>query len=190
MLGGGAAPDLEANARGLAVLHHDALNVGFGDHPHIGALYRRVEECPGGAHPAAPMDAALGVGDALLGAPVVVRVARNAQGLGAAHEGLAQGIGLVYVGDRKRPCGAVVTRIAGADLVFTFDEVRQQVFVAPAAITHLRPGVEIRTLAAVVDVAVDGPGTAQGLAARLVDRAASQPRAAFALVHPVDGGVF
>src|SRR3989442_15357120 len=61
-------------------------------------------------------------------------------------------------------------------------EVRQHVGIAPAAIAHLRPGIKILTLAAVVDVAVDRGRSAERLAARRIDAAAAGPRAHLLLV--------
>src|SRR5258708_5177075 len=65
-------------------------------------------------------------------------------------------------------------------------EVGQDIGIAPAAIAELRPGVEILALAAVVDVAVDRGRTAQRLAARRIDAAATGPRADLLLIGPVD----
>ena len=45
-------------------------------------------------------------------------------------------------------------------------EIGQQVIVAPAAIPHLCPAVEILAVAAGIDIAVDRTGTAQRFAAR------------------------
>src|ERR1700730_19168385 len=51
---------------------------------------------------------------------------------------------------------------------------------------ELRPGVEIRALAAIIDVTVDRGGAAQRLAARRIDAAAPGPGTRFLLVGPVD----
>src|SRR5262249_3934702 len=62
----------------------------------------------------------------------------------------------------------------------------QYVGVAPTAIAHLRPGVEVEGLATVVDVAVDRGRAAERLATRRVDATPAGPGPYLLLVGPVD----
>src|SRR5262249_59470673 len=65
-------------------------------------------------------------------------------------------------------------------------EVWQDVRIAPAAIAHLRPGIEILALAAIVDVAVDRRRAAERLAARRIDAASAGIGTGLLLIGPVD----
>src|SRR5207245_2059024 len=58
--------------------------------------------------------------------------------------------------------------------------------ITPAAVAELCRGVEVVALAAIVDVAIDRGGAAEGLAARRVDAAPAGPRTRLLLVGPVD----
>ncbi len=160
--------------------------MGMGDDAGVATLHGRRKENPRRADAAAAQHAALCVGNAFLGAAVVIRVVRNAERLRAAHEGIAQGIGLFNIGNRK---GAAVTVIAGvgrADLALALPEIGQHIVVAPAAIAGFGPGIEIAALAAVVNVAVDRTGATQGLAACMGNGASVQARAGDTRIHPVD----
>src|SRR5207245_654582 len=128
----------------------------------------------------------LAVGDALLDRAIVIGVARNAEAHGACHERLAQRIPPIHGGDGEIAVAAAISFIALADAPFQPLEIRQHVRIAPAAVAELRPGIEILTLAAVVDMAVDRRRAAERLAARRVDAAAAGPGPRLLLVGPVD----
>ena len=72
----------------------------------------------------------------------------------------------VVVGDRQVALAAVDAVVADADAPLGALEIGQHVDIAPAAIAALRPIVEIRALAAVVDHAVDRTRPAQRAALR------------------------
>src|SRR5205085_12289181 len=117
---------------------------------------------------------------------VVIGILGNAEADGACHEGLAERILPFHGGDGERPLAAAERVLAFADPALQPLEVRQHIRIAPAAIAHLRPGIEILALAAVVDVAVDRGRAAERLAARRIDAAAAGPWAHLLLVGPVD----
>ena len=117
--------------------------------------------------PIAAMDQPLEIADArLVVAAVVVVAARNPQFLGAIDERLADRMDPVDVGDRQVAVAAVDAVIADADPPLGALEIRQHVDIAPAAVAALRPVVEIRALAAIVDHAVDRARPAQRAALR------------------------
>src|SRR5581483_5424339 len=149
----------------------------------------RMQEGARCAHAPAVEDGALGVGDALLDLTVVVGIARNAGLHRTLDEGLAQGMAPVDVGDGEIAVAAAIGGIAVADAPLHAPEVGQHVGIAPAAVAHLRPGVEVHVLAAVVDVAVDGAGPAQRLAARGGDAPAAGPGPGLHAVEPVHARV-
>ena len=148
-------------------------------------LHGRMQEGARRAHPAAVQDGALGVGDAFLDLAVVVGIARDAGLDRALDEGVAQRVAPVDVGDGEIAVAAAEGRIAVADAPFHAAEIGEHVGVAPAAIAELRPGVEVHGLAAIVDVAVDGAGAAERLAARGEDAPPARPRARLHAVEPV-----
>ena len=160
-----------AYARRAAILDDDALHLRPSNHPRIAALHGGGENRLCWAHPAAPIHAALGVGNALLRAAAVVRVARNAKRLRAAHKRIAQRISRINISDRKRPAGAMKARIAGTQHVLALDEIGQHILITPAAITGRSPRIKICPLATVVDMPVDRPRATERLATRRVNRA-------------------
>ena len=161
--------------------------MGRRSHRDIHALAGRVQERRGGADAAALVDGALSVGDAFLNGAVVVGVARDAEADGACNEGLAERMEPVDVGDGEGAVAAAEgrVRLAIAEPPLHALEVGEHICVAPAAVAELRPGVEVHALAAVVDVAVDGAGAAERLAARGEDAPAAGPLARLHAVEPV-----
>ena len=152
----------------------------------VGPLLRRMQERGRSTARAAVLDGALGVGDALLDRAVVIMIARNPEAHRAGHEGFAERILPIHRGDGEIAVAAAIGVLALADPALHAPEIGQHVRIAPVAIAHLRPGVEILALAAVVDVTVDRGRAAERLAARRIDAAASGPRARLLLVGPVD----
>ncbi len=172
-----------ADADRAAAFQHDLGGVRMGDDVQVGAAHGRAQKRARGADAAAVLDGALGVGDAFLDGAVVVRVAGDAEGGGALDEGLAERVAPVDVGDREVAFAAAVGGVAIAEAALHALEVGEHIGVAPAAIAELRPGIEVHALAAIVDVAVDGAGAAERLAARRGDASAAGP---LARLHPVE----
>ncbi len=143
-----------------------------------------MQEHPRGAAPPALVDGALKIADAFLLAVVVVGVAGDADALGAVHERLADRMKPIHVGNGDVAFAAVHPFVGQADAPFAALEIGQDVRVAPAAIAALRPMVEIRGLAAIVDHAVDGTAAAQRAALRGEDLPAAAAFARFGLELP------
>ncbi len=156
--------------------------------PHIDVapLHRWMQECLRRAHAQAVLDGALAVGHALLDRAVVIGIFGYAETDGSLHEGFAQRILPIHRRDGQIAVAPAKRFIALADPPLQPLEVGQDIRIAPAAIAELRPGIEILTLAAVVDVAVDRGRSAQRLAARRVDAAPAGPRPRLLLIGPVD----
>ena len=156
--------------------------------PQVRTAADRVQEAGGGAVPTALADGALVVADALLDGAVVVRVARHPGLLGAGDERLADRVPLMDVGDVLRAPRAVEV-VGAARTILSAPEVRQHVVVRPAAVAHLRPGVEVPGLAADVEVTVDRARPAQHLAAREEDRPVVDARPRVGRVAPVEARI-
>ena len=159
--------------------------MGAGDYVQTAFLHGRMQKGPGGAHPPAVVDGALGIGHTFLGGAVVIGVARDAAGFGAVHEGFTKLVGHVRVGDGQRAVPVAEPFVGLTDAFFRAFEVGQHVGIAPAPVAHLGPGIVILAVAAVVDVAVDGRRSAQGLAARHGNGAAGGPFRRLRLIAPV-----
>jgi hypothetical protein len=160
--------------------------MGVGADLDIRPLAGRTQERRRGGDAAAVLDGALDVGHALLDGAVIIGVAGDAERHSAIHEGLAQRVLPLHRGHVQAAVAAAILLVAGADAFLHPLEVRQHVGIAPAAIAHLRPGVEILTLAAVVDMAVDRGRAAERLAARRIDAAAIGVGPRLLLVAPID----
>ena len=155
-------------------------------HINVRPLPRRVQERSRSTDAQPVLDRALGVGDALLDRAVVIKVARDAERDRARHEGFAERILPVHGGDGQIAVTPAIGILALADAPLQPLEIRQHVRIAPAAIAELRPRVKVLALAAIVDMAVDRTRSAECLAARRKDAAASGPLARLhhqAMVH-------
>ena len=160
--------------------------MGVGADLEIGAVHDRMQEGARRADPPALVDGALEIADAFLPGAVVIVVARDPHADGAVDEGVAQRVAPVDVGDRPLAVAtAIGAVVATADAALAAFEIGQDIGIGPAAIAHLAPGVEIRPLAAIIDMAVDRAGAAQRLAARRIDRAPRRARARFGFEVPV-----
>ena len=174
-----------ADAGGALALEQNFRRVHVGAHGEVRPLHGGMQEGRCGADAATVLDGALRVGDALLNAGVVVGVARNAQGLRAFDEGLAERMKPIEIGHRHGAVRAAVFGVGRADAVFQCAKVGQHVGVAPAAIAELRPGFVVEPLAAIVDVAVDGAGAAERLATWRINATPAGPFAGLHGVTPV-----
>ncbi len=174
-----------ADADCALALQHDLGGVRMRHDIEIRPPHRRFEERTRRTHAPAPLDRALGVGHAFLDDAVVIGVARDAERGGALDEGVAQGMPPIGVGYGQVAVAPAECFITLAEPPLHAAEIGKHVGITPAAVAHLRPGIEVHALAAVVDVAVDGARPAERLAARGRDAPAAGPFARLHLVEPV-----
>ena len=110
--------------------------------------------------------------DAFLAGAVVIRVVRDADLARRLDDRREDRVARLRVGDAQRAFPAAKPVVAVARIAFHALEEGQDLFVAPAPVAHLRPGVEILRLAAHEGHAVDRAGAAEQFAARHRDAAA------------------
>src|SRR5262245_7838404 len=161
-----------ANRRRLPALEHDPEGARMGanvDPP--GLLLRRQEIHPACAATQTLVDAALEIADAGLGRAIVVGVAGNIEADGPGDERLADLVLPIEVGHRNVAVATAIKVVTFADPRLKPLEIGQEVGVAPARVAALRPAVELVSLAAVDDHAVDRAGSADRAADRDDDRA-------------------
>src|SRR5581483_5847586 len=127
--------------------------------------------------------------DAFLDRAVVVGIARDAGLHRALDESVAQRVAPLDVGDGEIAIAAAEGRVTGSDTPLHATEIGKYVGIAPAAISLLRPRVEVHALAAVVDMAVDGARPAERLAARGENAPAAGPCSGLHTVEPVHARV-
>lgn len=178
---------LVLDADGLLALEEDA-----GDHRacgdgEVGPLPHGLEVRLGGGESASPADVAVEGREALLLVAVDVVGARIARFLDGLEEGAEQrvGGGAAFEDERAVVAAELVVGL-GREAVLHPSEVRQTVRVVPAL--HARvggPALVVHGVAALEDHAVDAAGTAQDLAARVVDAPVAHVRLGFRLVLPV-----
>ena len=170
-------------------LEHDFSRQRLRTHGQVRPSHGRSQEGTRRAHAPATVDRALRVGDAFLPGAVVVGVAGNSDRNGALDERVAERMTPVDVGDDEAAILAAENVVAVPHPALGALEVGQHIGVSPAAVAPLRPTVVVHALAAIVDVAVDGRGAAERLAARRSDGAAACPLADLHLVKPVHARV-
>ena len=110
--------------------------------------------------------------DAFLAGAVVIGVVRNADLARRLDQRLEDRLARLRVGDPQRTLAAAIPVVAVAVIALHALEEGQDLLVAPAAVAHLRPGVEVLRLAAHEGHAVDRAGAAEQFAARHRDAAA------------------
>src|SRR6266513_204568 len=120
----------------------------------VPALADRVEIAAGRAHAAAGGDRRLAHCDAFLASAVVIRVVPDADLCCGLDDRREERIARFRIGDAKRALPAAEGCVALAGIALHGLEERQDLGVAPAAVAHLRPGVEVLRLAAHEDHAV------------------------------------
>ena len=155
------------------------------DDGQVRPLHRGVQKCTRRAHPAAVVDRALGVVDAELAFPIVVRIARNAETDRARNERVGQWMMLVDIGNGQSALAPAERVIPLPDAALQPLEIRKHVGVTPAAVAALRPAIIVEPLAAIVDVPVDRARSAERLAARREDSPPAGPLARLLRVEPV-----
>ncbi len=149
-----AAHGIADSGTALAV-EDEGLGQRAGFDMQVRAAADRVQVAAGRAHPAAGGDGRLAHRDAFLAGAVVVRVVRDPDlSRGLDHRGENR-VARLRIGDPQRAFPATEGVIAAAGIAFHAPEEGQDVLVAPAPVAQLRPGVEILSLAAHEDHAVD-----------------------------------
>src|SRR3954464_9914843 len=93
------------------------------------------------------------------------------------------------VGDAQRSLATAKAIVALAGIAFHALEEGQDLSVAPAAVAHLRPGIEILGLATDKNHSVDRAGTAEQFAARYREPAAVGARLRLGGIEPVGGRI-
>ena len=134
----------------------------------------------------AVVDGALCVADAELLGAVMVGIERQARRDGACDEGAADRHAEAVRPDRQAAGPAAIALVGLADPPFRANEIREDVAVTPAAVSELRPVVEVCGLAAIVDRTVDGARSAENLALRDADRARGRSLAGLCFELPGD----
>ena len=181
-----AAPALGiAHADDPFAVQHQPRDMRACDDVQVAALHGRVQERTGGTNPAPVVDRTLGIGHAFLLWAVVVGRARNADAFRPLNEGFAELVGPVRVGYEQAAVPAAKALIRLADPLFRAFEIRQDIGIPPAPVSQLGPVVVVLLVATGVDVAVDGTGAAQGLAARHRNGPSAGPFAGLRLIAPV-----
>src|SRR5262249_54070771 len=133
---------------GPLALEDDAGHMRMGAHVDIAAAPRRIEERGRGADPQPVLDGALAIGDAFLDRAVVVGVARDTEADRALHESLAEPVLPLHGGDGQTAVAPAIGLVGSADALLHPPEIGQHVGIAPAAVTHLCPGVKVLPLPA------------------------------------------
>ena len=96
----------------------------------------------------------------------------------------------VQICDDLFPGLAAIQRVPLAQPRFKAFEVRQNISIAPAAVTQLGPGVKIHRLAAVIHKTIDRAGAAEGLTPRGGNHPPVGPPAGLGFKQPVHRRVF
>src|SRR5262245_59530295 len=141
-----------------------------------GLLMRWQEIHPTRAAAQPLVDAALEIADAGLRRAVVIGVAGDAKASGPGDKRFADLMLPIEVGHRNVAVAAPIKVVAFSDPLLKSFEIGQEVGVAPARVAALRPVVEIVSLTAVDDHAVDRARSADGAANRDDDRASVDVR--------------
>ena len=167
-----AAPD--RNAGDLVAIDDQPFDQRLGADIEIGRFAQRLDI---GTRCGPALAIALGhlvKAEAFLLRTVEIGIDRQLQLRRRFDEGVAGGIGVFLVAHEQRTAVAVIfvrPALVGLGLL----EIGQNVVVGPAVAAHLGPVVVIPAMAADIDHGVDGRGSAQTLAARLVADAPVQP---------------
>ena len=166
-------------ARPLAV-ETDAADMRTGDHRQIAPPHRRAQKGLGA-----------GTSPSVTGRCQIGRDARPLEGRLVTDGQLALAADFEKIGRHRVKMRAVVgdrqmrrSRIIPARR-FKVVEVRQDILVGPAVIACRRPVVIIARLAAMVDKRVDGPGSAEHLAARMINHPPVEAGHGIRAEHPV-----
>ncbi|HXC89851.1 MAG TPA: hypothetical protein VNV18_06760 [Stellaceae bacterium] len=178
-----------AHTGATLAVEHQPQGQGLGLDREVPALADRVQIAAGRAHAAAGGDRRLAHRDAFLAGAVVIRVVPDADLCRCVDERCEKQVARLRVGDAQRAFPAAEGILALAGIVFHALEERQDVRVAPAAVAHLRPGVEVLRLAAHKHHAVDRAGAAEQFAARHRDPAAVGACLGLGGIKPVGRGI-
>src|ERR1700747_1949855 len=130
----------------------------------VTAVADRIEIAVRGAHPAAAGNRRLTHGDAFLAGAVVIRVVPDADLRGRLDDRREKRIARFRVGDAQRTFATAKAIVALAGIAFHALEEGQDVGVAPTAVAHLRPGIEVLGLAADKYHSVDRAGAGEPVA--------------------------
>src|SRR6516165_4653396 len=130
------------------------------------AVADRIEIAARRAHAATAGNRRLTHRDAFLAGAVVIRVVPDADLRRRLDDRREKRIARFRVGDAQRALATAKAIVALAGIAFHALEEGQDVGVAPAAVAHLRPGIEVPGLAADKHHSVNRAGTTEQFAAR------------------------
>src|SRR5271165_623038 len=119
----------------------------------------------GRAHAAAGCDGRLAHRDAVLTGAIVIRVMNNPDLARCLDQRGVERVARLGVRDLQRSLSAAEFVVASSVTFHAFEH-GQHVLVAPAPVSHLRPGVEVLSLAADESHAIEGTGAAKQPAPR------------------------
>ena len=153
------------------------------------AVADRIEIAARRAHAAAAGNRRLTHRDAFLAGAVVIRVVPDADLRRRLDDRREKRIARFRVGDAQRALATAKAIVALAGIAFHALEEGQDLSVAPAAVAHLRPGIEVLGLAADKHHSVNRAGTAEQFAARHREPAAVGARLRLGGIEPVGCGV-
>ena len=151
----------------------------------VPAVADRIEIAAGRAHAAAAGNRRLAHRDACLAGAVVIRVVPDADLPRRLDDRRKERIARFRVGDAQRALPAAEGIVALAGIAFHALEEGQDLSVAPAAVAHLCPGIEVLDLAADKHHSVNRAGTAEQFAARYREPAAVGARLRLGGIKPV-----
>ena len=155
----------------------------------VPAVADRIEIAARRAHAAAAGNRRLTHRDAFLAGAVVIRVVPDADLRRRLDDRREKRIARFRVGDAQRALATAKGIVALAGIAFHALEERQDLSVAPAAVAHLRPGIEVLGLAADKHHSVNRAGTAEQFAARHREPAAVGARLRLGGIEPVGCGI-
>ena len=176
------------DAGGTAILQQNAPRQSIRLDTQIGAAFRGTQKGTRGRMADAPIPAHLGIAHAFRFGGVEIGRERDAGLLRGFHETMSERQDRAIILDRHFAVAAAIGVVA-TDPPFRFGEKRQDIRVAPAGTSHLRPAVVIGRMTAQIQHAVDRTRPAEHLAARPCQRAIADARLGLAGVVPVEDGV-
>ena len=173
-----------AQSDGALAGEHDAFDLRARDHSQIGTIENRLQKTARRAPAAAGFLVHLKIGGAEIVAGIEIPHFRNADFGG----GFENGVENLPAGARllDAPFSARAMKSAGAGvMVLHAFEQGQHIVPAPAFEAELPPAIVVLRLSAQIKHGVDGGRPADDAPARIVQRAAVEPRLALRLVKPV-----
>ena len=179
-----------ANAGATLPVEQQPLGQCLGLDMQVAAVADRIEVAARRAHAAPAGNRRLTHGDAFLAGAVVIRVVSDADLRRRLDDRREKRIARLRVGHAQRALPATECVVALAGIALHALEDRQDIIVAPTAVAHLRPGIEVLSLATDKHHSVDRAGAAEQLASRHREPAAVGARLRLGRIEPIGCGIF